>query len=219
MTGDELVIVFAKPAVPGAVKTRLIPPFTAEQAAEFHLAALDDVLALVRRAVARVELHVAGDADTAAEFERRYAELPIRPQAPGDLGTRLIDSFDEALRGASARTVIIGSDHPTLPVEYLVQAFDALRSADGVFGPSRDGGYYLVGLRRDSWPQARAVFHEIPWSTPRVLETSLAHVASLGLDFRLLPEWYDVDRPSDLSLLRRDMDPESSCSRFLLKLD
>jgi rSAM/selenodomain-associated transferase 1 len=218
MADDVLIIVFAKPAVPGAVKTRLLPTLTPEQAAEFHLAALSDVVAAARRTAHCLELHVAGGAEERSEFQARYPELPVLFQSEGELGARLAGALEGAFARRFARVLIVGSDHPTLPSSHLTQALEALDQADLVFGPSRDGGYYAVGARRSNWPAATAVFEGIPWSTGAVLQSSLERARSAGLSFALAPEWYDVDRPEDLRALRRDAPLESASLRFLQKM-
>ena len=89
-------------------------------------------------------------------------------------------------RGAR-RTVIIGSDSPSLPPAYIDQALELLKEHEVVLGPSTDGGYYLVG---QSSPNG-AIFVDIDWSTGRVLEQTLDKVGTRSLG--LLPPWYDVD--------------------------
>jgi len=76
-----------------------------------------------------------------------------------------------------------------------------------VLGPAEDGGYYLIGA---SLPLSAAVFQDIPWSGPAVLERTLERARSEGIDFRLLETWHDIDRPADLaSLLSGRGAPES----------
>jgi hypothetical protein len=65
-----------------------------------------------------------------------------------------------------------------------------------VFGPSDDGGYYLIGMKK----LHRRVFEEIDWSTERVADQTLERAAELGVKVELLPTWYDVD---DRVTLRR----------------
>lgn len=220
MNPDGLILVFAKPAVPGRVKTRLIPPFTPKEAAEFHLAALDDIVAAVRGvAKGGVRLCVAGAGDALDDFRRRYPGVEVRPQGGGDLGARLTAAFDEAFTAEFQRALIVGSDHPTVPTQNLAEGLAHLGSADISLGPSRDGGYYAVGIRRGSWPEAGTIFRNIPWSTPRVLEASLERAHRAGLKVVLLPEWYDVDRAVDLELLRRDASADSASARFLRALE
>ncbi len=218
MADDELIVVFAKPPVPGEVKTRLLPIFTAEQAAEFHLAALSDVVAAARRTGQRLELHVAGTAEARSEFQALYPGLTVLTQSEGELGARFAGAFQGAFDRGFARALIVGSDHPTLPSRHLTVALELLCDVDLVFGPSRDGGYYAVGARRSCWPAASAVFAGIPWSTGAVLQTSLERTRSAGLSFALAPEWYDVDRPEDLASLGRDAAADSTSLRFLRKM-
>ena len=215
MADDDVIIVFAKPAAPGAVRMRLLPILTPEQAAEFHLAAQSDVVAAARRTAHRLELHVAGDAKARSEFQALYPGLPVLAQSEGELGARLAGAFDGAFDRGFAQVLIVGSDHPTLPPSHLSVALELLSDVDLAFGPSRDGGYYAVSARRSGWPAASAVFAGIPWSTGTVLQTSLEQACSAGLSFGLAPEWYDIDRPEDFSALARDAAGESASLRFL----
>ncbi len=111
--------------------------------------------------------------------------------------------------------VILGSDHPTLPLPYVERALAALIGAHLVIGPSSDGGYYLVGLRRYAWPRASGLFDHMPWSTPELLGATRSTAGRLDLCHVELPEWYDVDEPSDLERLARDVRPESHTARAL----
>jgi hypothetical protein len=108
-------------------------------------------------------------------------------------------------RGGGAEAVAaLGSDHPTVRPETVRGAFDRLAAgADAVLGPSRDGGYYLIGLR----PEAvrSELFEGVPWSTERVLEETLARADALGLVVELLEPGSDVDTPEDLRRLAREL--------------
>lgn len=217
MADEELIIVFAKPAVPGAVKTRLLTILTPEQAAEFHLAALSDVVTAARRTTRRVELHVAGGEESRGDLATRYPEVAVRSQSAGDLGARMAGALEGAFGRGFLRALIVGSDHPTLPPSHLAAALDLIANLDLALGPASDGGYYAVGARSSAWPAAQAAFRGIPWSTGEVLEATLRRARAQGLSFGLAPEWYDVDRPEDLDLLRRDAAAGSAALGVLRK--
>lgn len=207
----DRVMIFAKPAVPGRVKTRLIPALTPEAAAALQVAFLEDVIEIVRAAVdSEAELVVSGDEDTAEAFRRRYPGHRVTLQRGADLGARLLAAFEESFVGSTRRAIVLGSDHPTLPHGHVATALERLSEVDAVLGPSRDGGYYLVGLSRDGWPRSAALFQDVPWSTPEVLAVSLDRARRSDLMLALLPEWYDVDRPEDLERLWLDARPGSA---------
>lgn len=223
------ILLFAKPPVPGRVKTRLAPLLGPEGAAELYAAFLEDVVAAVRPVQAGAELwlepatgehpdrRATARAEGAALAER--LGLRLRWQAEGEeLGGRLRGAFDRAFADGVAEAVALGSDHPTLPPARLAEAFRALATARVTVGPSRDGGYYLIGLSRSAWPGAADLFREVPWSTPRVLAVTRGRIESLRLRARELPAWYDVDEPGDLAVLRRHVSPDSRTAAALARL-
>lgn len=167
---------------------------------------------------ARPELWVDPRPGALGTLSDRYPGLPVRLQGEGDLGARLSDAFERSFAERADHVVVVGSDHPTLPPPYLERAFRALRGAHLVLGPTADGGYYALGLRRYAWPAAAGLFEGIPWSTSAVLEETRGRAAALDLCHVELPSWYDVDEPDDLWRLRRDAPPESATARTLAEL-
>jgi rSAM/selenodomain-associated transferase 1 len=214
MSSDRLLVFARRPAA-GRVKTRLSPPLPPDEAAAVYEACLKDVVALAGRDRARVELWYDGGKADEAYFAAHFAMVPRARQATGELGERLEDAFECNFAEGAGRTVIVGSDAPTLPDSSLHSAFDFLAEADVVLGPALDGGYYLVGLRREAWPRAAALFRDIPWSTERVLGVTRDRAAAAGLSVRLLPGWYDIDRPEDLARARADAAPGSHLGQWL----
>lgn len=137
-----------------------------------------------------------------ADLARAAAGLARLPQSGADLGERLGATFRTLFAGGYRRVVVIGADSPTLPSAHLKAAFERLlQDDDVVLGPAEDGGYYLVGAMRLVPP----MFEEIPWSTRRVMQATLAALERCGLRSTLLPLWYDVDRPADLERMRAEL--------------
>lgn len=225
------LLVFGKLPEPGRTKTRLAPSLGAAGAADLYGAFLQDTLALARAVPgAEVELWIApppraGKASTAPR-EATVAPpaalagtgVPVRRQVGADLGARLAAAFATSFAEGADHVLIVGSDHPTLPGAYLSRGFRALRSAQLVIGPTSDGGYYAVGLKRLAWPGAAALFRDIPWSTPEVLRLTRRRAESLDLCRAELPIWYDVDEPADLELLGRDVAPGTATRKVLERL-
>lgn len=207
ITRREALVVVAKAPRPGAVKTRLARAVGEETAATLYRAFLEDTLATAaalgsRRPGIETVLYYAPE-EAAPELELLAPHVSLFvPQVEGDLGLRLAAVVDALFAAGYDAVVAIGADSPTLPVEALDGAFDALVSSGRVvLGPTSDGGYYLVGVDR---PELR-IFDEIPWSTDRVLETTRDRALAFGLEVALLPAWYDVDEAGDLDRLRTDL--------------
>jgi glycosyltransferase A (GT-A) superfamily protein (DUF2064 family) len=99
------------------------------------------------------------------------------------------------------RVVLIGSDNPTLRPDPVQSACAALDDYDISLGPTADGGYYLIAMRR---PRLE-LFDDIAWSTPHVFAQTVARAAKLGLRVHTAAEWYDVDGPEDLERLRAEL--------------
>jgi rSAM/selenodomain-associated transferase 1 len=195
------LVVFAKRPAPGRVKTRLCPAVTPAAAARLYEAFLHDVLRTARevRAARRLAISPWNEADW---FRARWPDFELVDQGPGGLGDRLVRVADGCFAGGASAVVISGSDSPTLPSSLLVAAFEALEEgAEVVFGPSQDGGYYLVGLSR---PEPR-LFRGVPFSSPEALAASLAAAGRERLRVELLPSWYDVDEPADVERLRAEL--------------
>lgn len=210
------LLIFGKRPLAGFAKTRLAPALGFEGAARLYAAFLDDTVAAARALEGiDAELWIPGDAQADCGLASRYPDLPIRSQCDGDLGQRLRDAFETAFSRGVDYAVAVGSDHPTLPAERLERAFRALRAAHLVLGPSRDGGYYSIGLRRYAWPAAADLFVRIPWSTPEVMRLTRERARELDLCHVELDAWYDVDSPGDLPRLRADVEPGSATAAAL----
>ncbi|MDX1395064.1 MAG: TIGR04282 family arsenosugar biosynthesis glycosyltransferase [Gemmatimonadota bacterium] len=218
MKARERVILFGRVPRPGEAKTRLIPAIGTEGAARLYRAFLDDAVAMASSA-RELELWVPDTPGAVERLSRRYPDLAIRLQPDGDLGGRLRAAFDAAFAEGVDYAVILGSDHPTLPPEYVERAFRAQRGAHLVLGPTEDGGYYAIGLRRYCWPGAAGLFDGAPWSTSDLLEWTRRRAQDLALCHVELPVWYDVDEPADLERLRADVRVGSATGRALTALN
>ena len=200
--------IFAKAPVAGQVKTRLCPPLTPEQAADLcRCFLLDTVERMCGLEAVQVFLAIT-PADSQPLF-RSLLPFPVRyqPQRGASLGERQMNTLHDLLAAGFSRAVLIGSDIPSLPVAHVQAAFRRLEDpgCDAVFGPSRDGGYYLVGVREVHRP----LFENIAWSTPQVLQQTLEQARKHGYRVALVPSWYDVDTPQDLlRLAGKTREPE-----------
>ncbi len=190
------LIVFAREPIPGAVKTRLAASIGDHAAAELYETMLQDVLKTARQVTgAEPVVYWACAEESLPLLAERYRCSSHR-QSQGDLGQRMQGAFEEVFAAGCEYCCIIGSDAPDLPPSFISEAYQllAMQRTDVVFGPSRDGGYYLLGMKQ-VWPQ---FFTNIPWSSTEVLQQSLVAARKSGLTVALLPEWHDIDTVEDL---------------------
>jgi rSAM/selenodomain-associated transferase 1 len=189
------LIVFLKHPEPGAVKTRLTPALGAEAAAALYRALAEEVLKATVPRLGEYETLVFFDPPGAVEAIRAWLPgMRLRPQCAGDLGARMTAAFRRAFERGGRRVAIIGTDAPAVSRETVVGALAALDEADVVVGPAEDGGYYLLALRA---PRPE-LFEGVAWSTPAVLEQTLARAATAGLRVRQLRRLRDIDTLEDV---------------------
>jgi rSAM/selenodomain-associated transferase 1 len=196
--------VMAKAPRAGRVKTRLSPPLTLDQTAELNIQFLRDTtenLATIPGAVGLVCYTPVGDE---ALFDGLLPEAFALVAQRGDgFGERLLAAAEDILAIGYGAVCLIDSDSPTVPGAAYYQAVEALREPGErvVLGPSQDGGYYLIGMKRAH----REPFERIRWSTGSVLAETVERCRDAGLEVVLLPTWYDVDDAATLELLNCEL--------------
>ncbi len=200
--------IFAKEPVPGQVKTRLCPPLAPTEAAELYRVMLEETVARMSEGPFALVLFYAGRQDY---FRTAFPALRLIPQAEGDLGRRMEQALRLLLEEGFAAAALIGSDSPDLPLDRVAEAFATLAQADCVTTPAGDGGYVLIASRR----HRPGLFCDIPWSTPQVLDATRHRAAELGIDYRELAPWEDIDDLASLKcLLQRS--PDSATAKYAL---
>ena len=186
----EALIIFVKNPVLGTVKTRIAASVGDERALDIY----KRMLGITRETALNVKTDrfVYYSPEIVDEDLWSNGSFQKRQQSKGDLGSKMATAFVETLT-LYERSVIIGSDCPDLKALDIENAFEALHSKDVVLGPSKDGGYYLIGLNK---PQA-PLFHGIPWSTSNVLRKTIEICESMQLRYGLLRELSDIDHIED----------------------
>ncbi len=206
---NSILGIFAKEPRAGEVKSRLAAVIGNEPAARLYDAFLRDLVARLPAIAATCVLEY-----TPATAHAYFAELcggrfELEPQAAGDLGDRMAAFFGRRFAAGAQRVVLIGSDSPDLPLDRIERAFALLADHDVVIGPSHDGGYYLIGLRR----LIDELFRNIAWSTHKVFARTMERIRPLGVTHAILDAWYDVDLPDDLNRLRAEIETARNAGR------
>ena len=193
---DALYVIAKAPRV-GLAKTRLGRTIGHERAVTLYRAFLQDLAARFSGAPFALGWYVTPP-DAWAEISPLVGESgQVLFQGEGDLTERQRELFREAAGRGEERTVLIASDSPHLTVGIVEEAFRCLDRQDIVFGPTYDGGYYLIGMRGH-----HDVLQEAPMSVGTELDGIVARARLSGLSVALLETTFDVDVVEDIRHLR-----------------
>jgi uncharacterized protein len=205
--GHCALAVMTKSPRAGAVKTRLVPPLSFDEAAALSICFLRDTaenIVGVASSGAAEGVAVYTPVGSESAFDGLlHAGFNLVAQRGESFGERLFHATEDLLALGYQSLCLIDSDSPTLPCGFLIDAVRWLAQPGDrmVLGPSDDGGYYLIGLKR---AHAR-LFEDITWSTDQVLRQTIERARELGLEISMLPAWYDVDDGATLSRLCEEL--------------
>ena len=201
LTCECAVVIMAKAPIPNRVKTRLIPWLKPEVASSLYRNFLLDKIDQVKNIEAQA--FIAYTPETELAFFRSIAPhgFDLINQAGANLGDRLANISRNLFGQGFEKVLMLDSDTPNLPTEFIQKGLGQLDESDVVLGPCEDGGYYLIGLK-ECQP---VLFKDIPWSTSRVAEFTVEKARNSGLTVSLLEAWYDIDTIDDLLRLKRDL--------------
>ena len=198
----DRIIIFCRYPVPGRSKTRLIPALGPVGAADLHRRLTEKTLTTVKAIAWRhhteVEIRFEGGSESMMKQWLGPDTILLR-QEPGGLGQRMQAAFQNAFQSGCRKVVLLGTDIPELKADHLEDALNALMDQDLVLGPSTDGGYWLMGLRRPA-----NVFHGIKWGTEEVLDQTISLAKEQGLSVHLIDPLTDLDTEEDLRGWRHD---------------
>lgn len=197
MVTENRLIIFGRYPEVGRTKTRLIPVLGPTGAAELQRNLTEQILQTALSAAWThpfdLEFCYTGGAHHLVRRWLPDGDIRLTIQSEGDLGRRMYAAMETAFDKGYRRVVLTGTDVPTLSDHHLAMAFNKLYDHDLVFGPSTDGGYWLVGARRK-----QDVFRGISWGGPEVLRQTLALAKSKGWSVHCLDPLVDMDTFSDL---------------------
>lgn len=192
---SALVLFIRYPEI-GKVKTRLSRDLGEEKTKELYENFVKDILSSMESINADIKIFL-DPAGLEDQFRQLFGvNYLVYPQKGVDMGSRMERAFKLLIEEGYEKIVIIGYDVPDLPAVLVNNSFSLLDSHGAVIGPSEDGGYYLLGLKKDIF--SPALFRDIPWSTSRVYLKTIKKLEKEGISFQSLKKWRDVDRFGDL---------------------
>jgi hypothetical protein len=207
------VLLFTRYPEKGKTKTRLIGELGADGAAQLHKKLTERVFmqADLLRQRSGIKTIVYFSGGSSKKMTSWLGPIPCVEQTNGDLGQKMRAAFEHCFAGGAETAILIGSDIPDISTELLQQAFTALLTKKVVIGPSRDGGYYLIGMTakaaEDCPPEGAPsllplLFDKMKWSTGELFEDTMYRLESTGYETALLPVLRDIDLPTDLSFAK-----------------
>jgi uncharacterized protein len=208
VTRDRCALgIMTKAPQAGKVKTRLTPPLTPAEAAELNACFLRDLgrsifQASVQSPAQGVGVYTPPGSDSVYR-DILPDEFLLIPQRGQSFGERLAFATEDLFKVGFTAVCLINSDSPTVPASSFVEAVNELAKPGDriVLGPSEDGGYYLIGVKRVN----RQVFEEIAWSTDQVLAQTRQRAADANTEVHLLPPGFDVDDSNALKRLCQEL--------------
>ncbi|OGS17848.1 MAG: hypothetical protein A3J83_08610 [Elusimicrobia bacterium RIFOXYA2_FULL_40_6] len=195
----KALIIFAKYPQKNKVKTRLAKEIGAQKAAELYKSFVEQTLLTARKAGgAGVDIFVNIKPSTVLNKFKKWLgqDLQYMKQQDLGLGAELSAVFTALFNKGYKKVIAIGTDTPDLPVKFINEAYSRLSKCDAVIGPSKDGGYYLIGLNKNKL--CSKVFNNINWSTGTVFDSTVKILKENSASYCVLKEWQDIDNLEDL---------------------
>ncbi len=197
----KALITFAKAPIPGTVKTRLQADIGAKRAVKIYKSFVNGVLTEcsrlrgIDRVLGCTPTQEDGYlSDLAAEYK-----LQTFDQEGRTLGRRIYNAFKHCSERGYSDIVLIGSDSPSIPADFIKQAFNELKKNDFVIGPCFDNGMYLIAAKST---KVDDIFRTIKIDTGKDVNGILKKISKTKIKLSMLPFWYDIDDIEDLEFLK-----------------
>lgn len=187
---DTAIIIFLRAPEFGKVKTRLAVTVGDEEALKIYKELIKKTLSTAGKTDLAIYLYFFPFIDLTISLD--YPQFETCIQKGEDLGDKMYRAFEEVLRQYK-KAIIIGTDCPYITPELLIEASVILEKKDVVIGPAEDGGYYLLGLKKNEIEY----FKNIEWGTDIVYEKTIAILKKLDKSFSNLIKLSDIDYEDD----------------------
>lgn len=207
----KAVICFTRVPQPGKTKTRLMSFLTGEECAALHSAFLKDISAVLAPYDADVFVAYTPEGDH-RELRRIFPYAKdFSAQKGGELGEKMHNCLSNVLEMGYQSCVLVGADLPLLSKAHFDSAFSALEKADVTLGPTEDGGYYLVGLKKP----CAAIFTNQQYSCDSVFLSAVKAAENEGCTVEQALACRDVDTAEDLYALLEKLSPDSETAKTI----
>ena len=205
---NKALILFTRVPIPGMTKTRLMPFLTGEECAMLHSCFVKDIYEKAKQVDADIYVFFTPKERKELLTSLFDSEVVCLPQYGNDLGERMKNAIGITLRMGYEKVVLIGTDIPQIHPETLKNAFDNLEDKEIVIHPTFDGGYYLIGMKKEY----DSIWQIERYGTNTVIYDTLQHMRNERLSTAVGQMYYDVDDKDDLLHLYDDIKKGAICN-------
>ncbi|MTI22943.1 glycosyltransferase [Fulvivirga sp. RKSG066] len=188
----NLLIVFVKNPEIGRVKTRLAKSIGDDEALAVYLKLLSHSHRMTEKLTCDVAIYYGKYVDSEDFWDNHTYKKHV--QRGETLGERMYNAIADSLAAGYEKVSLVGSDIYELSEKIIDQSFAKLDNKDVVIGPAKDGGYYLIGMKRPN----EEIFKIKNWSTPHVFSDTIKKIESQKLTYGQTALLNDIDELEDL---------------------
>ena len=215
---QNALIIFARYPVLSKVKTRLASSFGEEFALDFYKKCSKHLFEIIEQNQKKIftSLLFCSEKDELNKMKTWVGSgFEFYYQEDSDLGERMSNAFKKSFALGAEKAVIIGTDVPDISIDLIIRSFDLLDKKDIVIGPSTDGGYYLLAMKKPN----NNIFTGINWSTESVLDQTINRINEDNFSFAKLEQLHDIDDEHSLKLWMKECstDYDNSVFKFVKK--
>ena len=205
---ENALILFAIIPAAGKTKNKLLPFLDFEESLALSGCFIRDVYQKARESGADVYVFFTPREKRDAFKKLLGEDAVLLPQYGEDLGQKMKNAIGAVLRMGYQKVVLMGTDIPHIHTETIHNAFDNLENKDIVIHPALDGGYYLIGMKREY----ESIWNIRRYGTNTVMYDTLQHMKEENLSIAVGQMYYDIDGKEDLKQLWNDIRRGAVCN-------
>ena len=195
----QAIIIFSRLPIGQETKTRLANLLNENQREKLHVMMWADIFSeIMKLSDINIFLYWTGSGDINNYKNFIPENFILRQQTGSNLGEKMNNAMQEIFYNGYNRVVLIGSDIPSLRHENIKRAFDSLNNSDVVIAPSKDGGYWLIGMRK-FFPEVFNI-SESKWGNSSVLDSTIMKLKDSGISYNFADILQDLDTPEDIKI-------------------
>ncbi|QUH24593.1 TIGR04282 family arsenosugar biosynthesis glycosyltransferase [Serpentinicella alkaliphila] len=201
----KALILMTRVPIPGCTKTRLMEILTGDECAELHKCFLMDLFKIFSFINDDIQIFLTYTPEQAFGLIKDMVPETVRcfPQVGDDLGKKMSNAFRYVFEKGYEKVCLMGADIPYIQPYEIKDSFNKLEKSDVVLGPTLDGGYYFIGIKKYNG----GIFsNKLKWGNESVLEGTIDIVNNLDLKLALTYKHRDIDTKEDLFDLKQRAD-------------